>query len=137
MSKRPDLYCDKANDGRVPWDQLPKFNYRAVEYTFPHCDPRVLHLPSECMYCAAATELQDERAREGVSNTGHANRAWPCPADHARSSQSLNSWSGNRPWTADQLKERDEAIAKEAEELAKMADEEDRRILGILAKESK
>lgn len=63
---------------------------------YPHCDNRILHLPEECEFCAEATELQAQREREGISNTGHNNREWACPADLARGEKSLNSWRGNR-----------------------------------------
>lgn len=63
----------------------------------PHCDPRVLHLPEECEFCAAATALQEERERLQVSNSGHANRRWPCPADVERGADSYHQWGGNRP----------------------------------------
>lgn len=63
----------------------------------PHCDSRILHLPEECGYCADATVLQEERARLGISNSGHVNRQWPCPADQARSKAQYSLWPGNRP----------------------------------------
>ncbi len=63
---------------------------------FPHCDGRILHVPAECRYCAMSTELQEERERLGVSNTGCSNRAHPCPADVARGSDCYDAWPGNR-----------------------------------------
>lgn len=66
------------------------------EVTFPHCEPRVLHKPDECFLCAEATELQEEREVLDVSNTGHSNRRFPCPADAQRGSDHL-LWGGNRP----------------------------------------
>lgn len=86
--KRPRLMVELAMNGEVPWSALPQM---------PHCDPRVLHLPSECMYCAEAKELQEERVRLDVCNTGHFGRAFPCPADRERKSADLNAWPGNRP----------------------------------------
>ncbi len=68
----------------------------------PHCDSRILHLPSECGYCGDAKELQAERERLGVSNSGHANRAWPCPADQARAKAKYSAWHGNRAQTHEQ-----------------------------------
>lgn len=64
---------------------------------YPHCDARILHLPHECDYCGMCDELQEERARLNVSNTGVANRQWPCPADRARSQKDYHAWDGNRP----------------------------------------
>lgn len=90
---KPKLLVEKVMDKEAEW---PK------DIRFPHCDARVLHLPEECMFCADAKELQKERQDLNVSNTGHANRSWPCPADKARSSESLNSWGGNRPSTKEQ-----------------------------------
>lgn len=65
----------------------------------PHCDSRVLHAPDECKYCAMDKykPLHEERERLGVNHTGHTDRPWSCPAERARSSDSLNSWPGNRP----------------------------------------
>lgn len=83
---RPKTKVEKAMDKEVPWGDLG---------TLPHCDARVLHLPEECIYCEDRADLQEEREKLGVSNTGHSNRAWPCPADKARSSESLNGWHGN------------------------------------------
>jgi hypothetical protein len=56
----------------------------------------ILHLPEECKYCADAKPLQEERERLGISNTGHANRKFPCPADQARSAKVYNRWPGNQ-----------------------------------------
>lgn len=93
---RPKTNVERAMDGEIEWDKLP---------CAPHCDARVLHLPSECVYCAAATELQEERERLEISNTGHTNRKWPCPGDRERGLKSLNSWHGNRAQTKEQLEE--------------------------------
>lgn len=83
----------------------------------PHCFQLILHLPSQCEFCAKATGLQEERARLGVSNTGANNRPWPCPADRVRSTASQNSWAGNRPMSEDALKRHDAEWAKLREEL--------------------
>lgn len=64
----------------------------------PHRDARILHDDFECVYCAQSTELQEERKRLGISNTGKQNRKWPCPADQARSAKNYNAWPGNRPY---------------------------------------
>jgi len=64
----------------------------------PHCDPLVLHAPEECQFCAAATELQEERQRLNISHTGHANRLWPCPSAQRRSLSTIHAWAGNRPY---------------------------------------
>lgn len=95
MSK-PKLRIEQIMDKEIEHDQ-------SIRY--PHCDPRVLHVPEECMFCAEAKELQEEREKLGVSNTGKNNRSWPCPADKARSSTSLNSWHGNRAMTEAQAEE--------------------------------
>jgi hypothetical protein len=83
---QPKTKVERAMAKEIPWDDLG---------TLPHCDARVLHLPEECTYCADRVDLQEERVELGVSNTGVTNRAWPCPADKARSSDSLNGWYGN------------------------------------------
>jgi hypothetical protein len=88
---RPKLNVEKIIDGEI----------QSIGRSYPHCDMRVLHAPDSCTYCADATDLQEERERLDVSNTGLANRAWPCPADRARGSASLNTWPGNRPRSPD------------------------------------
>lgn len=95
--------------GELKWDAFPE---RA-----PHCDPRVLHKPEECKFCGDAVILQEEREKLGVSNTGHANRAWPCPADKARGSKSLNAWHGNRAATEAQLEDESKEWKKLSKDL--------------------
>lgn len=71
--------------------------------TPPHCDARILHRPEDCQFCARAEVMQMEREMLGVRNTGvegeQAGRKWPCPAELARSKESLGAWGGNRPIT--------------------------------------
>lgn len=98
---RPKLLIEKAANGEISWDQVPRA---------PHCDYRILHVPKDCVFCSDAVELQEEREALGISNTGHANRKWPCPADNARSSKSLNAWGGNRAKTRKDLEENDKAF---------------------------
>lgn len=73
--------------------------------TPPHCDQRILHRPEDCEYCAHADIMQAERALLGVRNTGvegdQDGRVHPCPAELARSKESLAHWGGNRPVSAD------------------------------------
>jgi hypothetical protein len=65
--------------------------------TFPHCDARIVHAPGECSYCDESG-LQYVRENWGINFTGHNDEdKLPCPADLARSKESLNSWGGNRP----------------------------------------
>ena len=81
---------EKMIDKEMAWSDGPE--------RFPHCEPRVLHLPEDCKYCADAPMLQEERVRLEVSNTGHTNRKFPCPAEQARSlKNSINKWHGNTP----------------------------------------
>lgn len=92
-NERPKTRWEHARDAfelgdREAFAHLPRF---------PHCDSRILHHPHECGYCAQATELQAERERLDISNTGIANRRWPCPADQARSKATYHAWPGNRP----------------------------------------
>lgn len=69
----------------------------------PHCDQRVLHRPEDCAYCAKALVYQAEREMLGVRNTGvegdQPGRLYACPAELARSKESLGSWGGNRAVT--------------------------------------
>ena len=99
---------EQAMDKEISWDKLPD--------RCPHCDARILHKPEECVYCAKATVFQEERERLGVSNTGHANRKFPCPVDQARSKANYNAWHGNRAQTQQDIdrnkKEWDELTAE-------------------------
>jgi hypothetical protein len=82
-------------------NERPKLSIEGPYETWPcrapHCDSRILHLASECSYCADAAPLQEERERLGISNSGHANRQYPCPADQARAKTQYSAWPGNRP----------------------------------------
>lgn len=98
-----------AAGDRTAFDGLPRPS---------HCDPRILHHPTldDCDFCKENTELQEERERLGISNTGHSNRKWPCPADQARSKSQYHAWGGNRPANRTKM---DEEWKKLKEELAK------------------
>ncbi len=77
-----------------------------------HCDNLILHPVGICKFCDEATEAQAERARLDISNTGVANRKWPCPSQRRRSLQQMHAWSGNRPKTSEQLDEEAKAFRK-------------------------
>lgn len=110
MNPRPKLIVEKAMNKEIEW---PK------DITFPHCDPRALHLPFKCVYCSKAVELQKEREDLDVSNTGETNRSWPCPGDRERGLKSLNSWHGNRAYTEKDLEEQDKYWKEFNDRLAK------------------
>lgn len=63
---------------------------------YPHCDPRILHAPTECMYCDEHPIWQALRLSWGISFTGYEPEGTelPCPADYARG-ESHKSWYGN------------------------------------------
>ena len=98
---------DRCMSGDMDWDDVPKHRSSVLErlgiycdsyHSWPHCDCRVLHAPDACEYCADAVELQEERERLDVSNTGMMNRRWVCPADRDR--PSVNQiWRGNKART--------------------------------------
>lgn len=67
---------------------------------FPHCDPRVLHKPSECQYCDQHPDWQELRLAQGVAFSGHKPKPGqtPCPADQAvfyGQRGDYNQWYGN------------------------------------------
>lgn len=70
-----------------------------------HCDNRVLHGPGECEYCDKYPEAQQQRMDLGVLFTGEIGPGqeqygvgyYPCPAEHARGTESLYAWGGNQP----------------------------------------
>lgn len=63
---------------------------------FPHCDPRILHGPKECVYCDAHPEWQSLREMWEIAFTGYQpeGKELPCPADYARG-KTINFWPGN------------------------------------------
>lgn len=93
---RPKLVMELVWEDELPESANPTVLYSNFPCPFPHCDSRILHLPEECRYCAMFTALQEERAAKDISNTGHQNRRWTCPADEARTPEQYNAWSGNR-----------------------------------------
>jgi hypothetical protein len=74
---------------------------------YPHCEPRVLHHPSECVHCADEkySPLHDFRERVGMNYTGHTDRPFPCIGENERGLKSINSWYGNISKTQAQLDE--------------------------------
>lgn len=65
---------------------------------FPHCDERVLHAPSECIYCDEFPVEQAHRIAQGINFTGHNEPGLkPCPADAARGLGWAHVWYGNAP----------------------------------------
>lgn len=66
---------------------------------YPHCDPRVLHRPGSCEYCAmpefAALHAYHDAHR--INCTGERDpKKRPCPAELARPLDRINRWPGNR-----------------------------------------
>lgn len=92
---RPKLSVEIASEAKRFDDFIDLFGRP------PHCDQRVLHQASACEFCARAIGQQHEREQLGVRNTGapdpQPGRPHPCPAELARSPESLASWVGNRP----------------------------------------
>ena len=63
---------------------------------FPHCDSRVLHAPTECVYCDHYPEAQQERIDNKINFTGHHDTDKKmCPAESARALDNINRWGGN------------------------------------------
>lgn len=101
---------------RTAYDGLPRA---------PHCDSRILHAPNTgCDFCTEATELQEERERLDISNSGMTNRKWPCPADQARPRAQYEAWGGNKPKTREQLDEEGREFAEALRRLGKVVDHE-------------
>src|SRR5690242_7145859 len=81
----------------------------SYEAPFPHCDSRVLHAPSECVYCDHYPEAQAARIRDGINFTGRRELGLAtCPAELARPLGVINRWHGNVAQTFDDI-ERAEA----------------------------
>lgn len=118
-SGRPLLAWERASKdydagNRRAFDGLPRP---------PHCDPRILHHPQDgCDFCNEATVLQEERAILGISNSGHSNRMYPCPADQARSKEQYSAWPGNRAKTYEQLDKEAAAFAQQLRDLGLVVD---------------
>jgi hypothetical protein len=73
-----------------------------IDFIFPHCDPRILHAPSECNFCDMHPAWQFLRLTWGIAFTGYTPDAkeLPCPADNARG-DSHKAWPGNQSTTTD------------------------------------
>jgi len=69
--------------------------------TIPHCDSRILHAPTECVYCAERTDLRHARLRLRIQFSGHEpteQLPYRCPADWSvrlRERSDYNEWPGN------------------------------------------
>lgn len=75
---------------------------------FPHCDSKILHAPGVCEFCDMHPEWQELREYWGINFTGEYKLdKTPCPAELARSLDTINKWHGNVPETAQTKKERD------------------------------
>jgi hypothetical protein len=63
---------------------------------FPHCDPRILHAPTECEFCDMHPEWQQLRTLWRIAFTGYEPEGTelPCPADYARGDKHTR-WHGN------------------------------------------
>lgn len=66
--------------------------------TYPHCDPRVLHSPGQCIYCDEHKDWQEKRIADKVNFTGQNFEGLSlCPADRARGIGLAHQWEGNQP----------------------------------------
>lgn len=63
---------------------------------FPHCDPRVLHLPSNCQVCDMFPSLQEARKLWGIAFTDGPAADLPCPSLLRRPKHIIDQWPGNR-----------------------------------------
>lgn len=71
---------------------------KAIEQ-FPHCDPKILHAPSECEFCDLHPDWQELRETWNINFTGHNDlQKQSCPAEVARSLQVIERWGGNIPY---------------------------------------
>ena len=67
---------------------------------YPHCDQRVLHAPSKCIYCDLFPDMQLGRRMAGIAFSGEepVDGQLPCPADVAVATGQrgdYNQWYGN------------------------------------------
>jgi hypothetical protein len=76
----------------------PKLFKEAPIKQFPHCDPRILHAPTECEFCDGHKDWQFLRMTWGVAFTGWepSEKELPDPATHARGYENANAWGGNK-----------------------------------------
>lgn len=64
---------------------------------FPHCDAKVLHAPGDCGFCDHFPDMQNARIAWGMNFTGeHEDNLAPCPAEIARTMETIERWVGNR-----------------------------------------
>jgi hypothetical protein len=67
----------------------------------PHCDPAVLHKPSDCRHCDTYPAWQHYRQVAGIAFTGETptEHEVPCPSDQRRPGGVNQVWPGNQPRT--------------------------------------
>jgi hypothetical protein len=67
------------------------------KYSFPHCDPDVLHEPGKCKWCDYYPDRQQARMDNNINFTGPQNQdKLPCPAVKRRGLENIERWNGNR-----------------------------------------
>ncbi len=70
----------------------------AAGFTYPHCDPRVLHSPGVCTICDKYAALaQKLRKKSGVPFTDELAPGDPLLPGSERNRRSAEMWGGNRP----------------------------------------
>lgn len=64
---------------------------------FPHCDSRVLHAPSNCVYCDQHPQWQALRVLWGINFSGESDpEKLPCPSERDRPAFVIHQWPGNQ-----------------------------------------
>ena len=90
---------------------------------YPHCDARILHAPTKCVYCDMHPEWQELRETWNINFTDEDDSAkTQCPANAARG-EAINKWLGNTATTQEDLDERDREMEKIREEFEKLRKE--------------
>lgn len=70
-----------------------------------HCDGRILHAPTKCIYCDKYPERQALREMWGINFTGEYDTdKIVCPSEQRRPLEVINRWHGNVPMTEENAK---------------------------------
>lgn len=104
---RPEHYAP-GTVGIVPGANFvpPTMSLDAFEsepFTFPHCDPLILHSPGTCSYCDLHPDWQAYRKQAGIAfsdtptETALMEGIVPCPSTYYRTARKRDLWGGNRP----------------------------------------
>lgn len=70
----------------------------ATSFQFPHCDPRILHAPGECIVCdQSGLQVIRDAWNINFTTAKQDTKKSPCPAIRDRGLEGCLAWTNNRP----------------------------------------